>query len=87
MLLKDSRVAANEPDKDGHTPIWWAAKEGKIEVIRTWIASEREIYLGEPGNEKNDAITIAKTPEIASLLKDYRDKRHKVGERPLDVGE
>jgi len=52
MLLKDSRVAANEPDKDGHTPIWWAAKEGKIEVIRTWIASEREIYLGEPGNEK-----------------------------------
>ena len=30
--------------------------DGHLEVIKWWIASGREMDLGQPGNEKNDAI-------------------------------
>ena len=60
-MLKDSRVKANEPNKYGETPLWWAASNGHLEVIKLWIASGREIDLGTPGDgEKTNAIGGAK---------------------------
>jgi hypothetical protein len=54
-------------------------------VIKWWIASGREMDLGEPGNEKNDAIGAAtrnERNEEVSLLERFRDHpeetRHEV---------
>ena len=59
-MLKDSRVKGNEPNKDGFTPLWIAAGNGRLDVIE-WIASGREIDLGKPGDvDKTDTIGGAK---------------------------
>ena len=75
MLLKDARVKVNEPDNEGYTPLWYAAHHGRLEVIKWWIASGREMDLGKPGNEKNDAIGWAKgkrKTEVVSLLERFK---------------
>jgi len=63
-LLKDSRVKVNEKDSDGFTPLHWAAYYGHLDVIEWWIASGREVDLGEPGF-RTDAIRAAK--EVVDL--------------------
>jgi len=55
-MLKDSRVKVNEPTNSGHTPLWWAAGYGHLDVIRWWIASEREMGFRKPGDKRTDAI-------------------------------
>jgi len=56
-MRKDSRVNVNEPDYDGYTPLWCAARNGFLDVIKWWIASGREMDLGKPGDvDKTDAI-------------------------------
>ena len=60
-LLKDSRVKVNQPKNDGETPLWRAAINGHLDVIKLWIASGREMDLGKPGDVyKTDAIGVAK---------------------------
>ena len=60
-MLKDSRVRVNEPNKDGCTPLRRTAYGGRLEVIKWWIASGREMDLGKPGDVgKTDAIGAAK---------------------------
>jgi len=49
LLLKDSRVNPNEPNNSGQTPLWFAAVNRHLDVIRWWIASGREMDLGKPG--------------------------------------
>ena len=75
-LLKDSRVKVNEPDKNGGlTPLWYAACNGYLGVIKWWIASGREIDLGTPGNYYTDAIGKAKKngkTEVVSLLERFK---------------
>ena len=85
-MLKDSRVKVNEPNNDGFTPLWYAARNGHDDVIKLWIASGREIDLGTPGDVfKTDAIGDARwedNTEIASLLERFQDypeeTRHQV---------
>jgi len=75
-MLKDSRVKVNEPDNDGHTPLFWAAYYGHLGVIKWWIVSGREMELGEPGNEKTDVIRFAKwreMTEVVALLKIFKE--------------
>jgi len=73
-MLKDSRVKVNEPDYDGVTPLRWAADNGHLDVIKWWIASGREVDLGEPGDDKTDAIGAAKKEgqtEVVTLLERF----------------
>ena len=49
-MLKDSRVKVNEPHSVGETPLVNAACIGSLDVIKWWIASGREMYLGKPGD-------------------------------------
>lgn len=91
LLLKDQRVNPNEPDHTGRTPLWFAAYDGHPDVIRCWIASGREMYLGQPGKKKTDAIWAAKNPrafstvekmkaqglEIAALLERFKENPEK----------
>jgi len=61
VFLKDSRVKVNEPHKNGTTPLGYAACSGYLDVIKWWIASGREMDLGQPGDvDKTDAIGMAK---------------------------
>ena len=56
-MLKDSGVNVNEPDKYDRTPLWCAAGNGHLGVIKWWIASGREVDLGKPGDvDRTDAI-------------------------------
>jgi len=41
-LLKDSSENVNEPDNRTHTPLWRAAVNDHLEVIKWWIASGRD---------------------------------------------
>jgi len=74
-VVKDSRVKVNEPDNNGFTPLWQAAYYGSLNVIKWWIASEREIDLGKPGDiYKTDAIGGAKergNAEVVTLLERF----------------
>ena len=75
-MLKDSRVKVNEPDKDGWTPLWWAAFNGFLDIIKWWIASGREMDLGTPGDvDTTDAIGGAKQngkTEVVTLLERFK---------------
>jgi len=82
-MLKDSRLKVNEPGIDGCTPLWWAAADGHLDSIKWWVASGREVDLGEPENEKKDVILAAKTfrnSEVVILLERFKehpeDTRH-----------
>jgi len=74
-MLKDSRVKVNEPDNYGPTPLWIAAYNGYLDVIKVWIASGREIDLGTPGDNCTDAIRAAKKEgktEVVTLLERFK---------------
>jgi len=85
LLLKDSRVLVNEPTAFGNTPLYWATYNVHLDIIRWWIASGRELDLGEPGNYKTDAIMKAKDvaeTEVVALLERFKENpvetRHQV---------
>ena len=68
LLLKDSRVDANEPDVEGSTPLRMVAASGHLDFIKWWIASGREMHLGEPGKWRTDAIGVAKKYGYADVV-------------------
>ena len=76
-MLKDSRVKVNETVNDGWTPLYRAASCGHFEVIQWWIASGREMDLGEPGDIMTDVIGGAKDnrkTEVVTLLERFKEK-------------
>jgi len=76
-MLKDSRVKVNEPDNDGWTPLYVAAWHGSLDIIKWWIASEREMDLWKPGDVfHTDAIGAAKMTgktEVVALLERFKE--------------
>lgn len=56
FLLDDPRVAPNEKNYEGNTPLWTASFWGHLDTVKMWIASGKEIGLGQPGNVKSDPI-------------------------------
>jgi len=75
-MLKDSRVRVNESLNDGETPLLWAAYKGHLDVVQWWIASGREIDLGEPGDDRTDAIGGAmerEDTEMVTLLESFKE--------------
>jgi len=76
-MLKDSRVKVNEPNNDGRTPLWCAARSGHLDAIRWWIAFGTEMDLGTPGDiDKTDAIGVAKMydyTKVVTLLERFKD--------------
>ena len=83
LLLKDSRVKVNEPDKSGYPPLRWCAYQGRLDIIKWWIASGREIDLGKPGNSQTDAVGQAKkqgNTEVAALLERLQEQGKQEGE-------
>ena len=79
LFLKDSRVKVNEPNSTGYTPLRQAAGNGHLDIIRWWIASGREMDLGETGNEETDAIGAAREVNLvaATLLENFKSDASK----------
>jgi len=77
LLLKVSRVKVNEPANDGTTPLFFlTARNGRLDTIKWWIASGREIDLGEPGEYTTDAIGRAKEKGetgVVTLLERFKE--------------
>ena len=59
---KDPRVDVTQDDNNGRTPLWWASREGKHEVIEWFIASGRD--LGDIKNKKGNGKAKATPPLI-----------------------
>ena len=80
LLLGDSRTKLNSRTMMGATPLREAAFYGYSDIIRWWIASGREMDLGEDGNFESDAIRTAwkrgKT-EAATLLERFKGNPEK----------
>ena len=76
-MLKDSRVKVNERNNSGHAPLWSAASNGYLDIIKWWIASGREMDLGIPGDvEYADVIAGAKEEgrtEVVTLLERFKE--------------
>jgi len=76
-LLKDSRVKVNETLNGGRTPLWYAAYNDHLDVIKWWIVSGREMDLGTPGDVyMTDAIGAAKEEgysEVVTLLERFKE--------------
>jgi len=74
-MLRDYRVKVNEASNGGSTPLWRAACEGHLDVIK-WIASGREMDLGKPGDVyETDAIGAAKVrghADVVTLLERFQ---------------
>ena len=84
-MLKDSRVKVNEPGDGGYTPLCLAAVYSRLDVIKWWIASGREMDLGESGDYSSDAIGRATKngqTEVVTLLERFKENpvktRHQV---------
>jgi hypothetical protein len=61
VLLEDKRVKLNNLDRQGYSTLCSTAFYGNAEVIIHWIASGRELYLGNKGDKRTDAIKGAET--------------------------
>jgi len=63
---------------------------GRLDVIKWWIASEREMNLGTPGNEEMDAIGEAEKEgktEVVALLERFKGDATKTrGEIRMELG-
>ena len=53
LLLEDQRVKVHEPDNK-QNPLWRAADNAHLDIIKWWIASGREMDLDEPEDWKTD---------------------------------
>jgi ankyrin repeat protein len=83
LLLRDTRVNVNERDGEGNTPLRWAALNGHLDVAKVWIASRRDMELGEPGEEGTDAVGAAEKKgnwEVVQLLQWFQDNPELVRE-------
>ena len=85
LLLKDPRVNVNQRESGEYTPLFWAAYAGHIDTIKAWIASGREMDLGNPEIQGTDAIGVAKREgktEVLALLVKFRENpeetRHEI---------
>jgi len=75
LLLRDPRVKINILDNLGYSPLRWASRWSYLETIKVWIASGREMDLGQPGNEWTDAIAVAEKwgkTEVVALLQRFK---------------
>lgn len=81
LLLDDHRTNIfNDTDGPKRTPLWWAARGGHLEAIKTFIASGREIELGDPDDSDGDIFEVAKSGKhvkVVSLLKKFRKNPEK----------
>ena len=75
LLLKDSRVNLVERGNNRRTPFWWSAYHGRLLIIMQWIASGREMDLGEPGDYYTEALCAAETNELWFQRDKIRRKR------------
>ena len=77
LMLRDSRVKVNEPDNGKRTTLFRAAATSRLNVIRWWIASGREIDLGKPGDvDYTDAIGMGEKngkTEVVTLLERFKE--------------
>ena len=90
VLLRDPQVDINPPNNLGRTPLWIACCYGNAAVIKWMIASGRDLFLDEKGQDWDNseyytALDIAETwfkTEVVSLLegfvKNQTQTRHEV---------
>jgi len=85
VFLRDPRVDLNQRNNAGETPLRWAAYNGHYDIIRWWIASEREMDLGKSGDISTDALWGEKrgwnwetTPLLEGFKENPGETRHAV---------
>jgi len=91
LLLKDSRVQVNGRTTLGNTALRWAACNHHLDIIKWWIASGREMDLGQPGNKWTDAIGAARESywgaDVVAVLERFKENPEETRDQMrLEVG-
>lgn len=80
LLLRDPRVILDEATVRGNTPLMMATRWEIL--VKCWIASGREMDLGEPGNPKTDVVGALRRRNekrgVISLLERFRENPTRV---------
>jgi len=81
LLLKDPRVEVNAVNHDELTPLYFASSYERLDTIRWWIASGREVDLCEP-RRYDDVLEVSTRNYIKALMERFRENpletRHEV---------
>ena len=89
-MLRDSRVKVSEHRLNGFTPLLVAANNGRLNIIKWWIASGREMDLGNKWDAHTDAIGAAKkqgkTEEVTLLKRFKKDAAKTRNEVRFELG-
>ena len=72
LLLKDPRVMPNEPNALGFLPVHRAVFYRHDDIIKWWIASGREMDLGEP-RRYDDVLEVSTRNYIKALMERFRE--------------
>lgn len=85
ILVEDPRVELNVTDANGVSLLKWLVRQERLDYIKLWISSGKEMVLRPPGGLGNDVIGHArkkKKVEFENLLVEFRDRpedtRHKI---------
>ena len=66
----------NAPNDRGETPIYWAAKNGYIEIVK--ILAPLADKLNAPNNNGDTPNSVAENSEIQRFLESFKDSwKHK----------
>lgn len=81
LLLGDSRVDLYEPDKDGYPPLDGVVVRGRLDVLKSWIVTGRQLIPTGKEGYWDKVIKNAKGTgnfELISLLERFRDDPEKI---------
>ena len=76
MLANDNRVSLSKVDKDGRTALWWVAKRGNIEAVKSLLASGKELNLGQisvSGTNCQQVALLNDHTEVVQLLQTFHE--------------
>ena len=82
LLLNDSRVNLREPDRDS-TPLWLAADSAYLDIIRWWIASGREMDLGQTGKPNRPQAKPSSSDAAAVMPEPIQHHHHHFDQEAL----
>ncbi len=69
-LLLEKGADINVQDSEGSTPLHWAAREGRTDVLKE-LLKHKDIDLNAKNKDGKTAADLVKTPEIRQLIEDH----------------
>ncbi len=66
ILIKEPSTKVNLTDKDGRTPIWWAANNGNLQAAEM-LGSRSDVDYQKADNDQNTPLRVAVTNNFSNM--------------------